>query len=77
MKVTLLSDNMEVTSINYFGNDGWESFTDFGYTPSSYLHIPRIGDMIKNKYCSTYKVINVYWNLETHSVNIECELVEK
>ena len=68
---------MEVKSINYFGSDGWEYSVDFGYTPSADIHIPRIGDMIWNKNCNTYKVINVYWNLVTHSVNIECELVEK
>ena len=67
---------MEIKSINYFGNDGWDAFTDYGYTPSSHLHIPRIGDTIKNKYGNLYKVTNVIWSLSTNSVLIECELTK-
>ena len=63
---------MEVTSINYFGNDGWENFTDYNYTPSEKLHIPRVGDTVKNKYGDYYTVVNVIWNLPTKSIQIEC-----
>ena len=68
---------MEVTSINYFGNDGWENCTDFNYTPSAQLHIPRVGDTIKNKWCKRYKVVDVEWNLPTNSILIYCELISE
>lgn len=64
---------MEVTSINYFGDDGWENFTDYNYTPSSQLHIPRVGDTIKNSYCEYYTVEEVIWNLPTKSILIKCK----
>ena len=66
---------MEIKSINFYGNDGWENQTTFGHTPSSYLHIPRVGDKIENKYGSTYKVTSVEWNLPGNIVNIYCERV--
>lgn len=69
---------MEVKSINYFGNDGWENCTDYNYTPSSELHIPRIGDTILNKSGNRYIVIEVVWNLHTNSITIYCnKLTEK
>jgi hypothetical protein len=64
---------MKITSISYFGNDGWENFTDFNYTPSSDLHIPRVGDTIKNPTGNYYKVTHVIWNLATTNVNILCD----
>lgn len=66
---------MEIKSINFYGNDGWENQTTFGHTPSSYLHIPRVGDTVKNKYGNTYKVNNVEWNIPGNLVNIYCELI--
>lgn len=63
---------MEITSINFYGPDGWENQTTFGHTPSSYLHIPRIGETIANKYGNKYIVSNVVWNLPNNSVDIFC-----
>ena len=68
---------MEVISISYFGDDGWENHTDYNHTPSSELHIPRVGDFIKNKYCKTYRVNRVTWNIPTNSVVINCMLVDE
>jgi len=65
---------MEVKTINYYGSDGWESCTDYNYTPSSQLHIPRVGDKIENSYGNTYKVENVYWKLGSNTIVIICEL---
>ena len=66
---------MRITSIGYYGNDGWENFTDFNYTQSSDLHIPRVGDIIKNSTGNYYKVTQVTWNLSTMSVDILCDHV--
>jgi hypothetical protein len=67
---------MEVTSINYFGSDGWENCTEFHYTPSSQLHIPRVGDTIKNKFGKRYSVADVTWCLETNCIVIDCDLIQ-
>ena len=66
---------MEVTSINYFGNDSWEYCTDFNYTRSAELHIPSVGDTIKNKAGKLYIVKEVIWNLQLNSIVINCELI--
>jgi len=66
---------MEVTSIEFLGNDGWQSYTEFNHTPSSHLHIPRIGEMIENSYGKYYIVENVIWKLKNNSVVIECKLI--
>lgn len=66
---------MTIKRINYFGSDGWDYFTEYNHTPSSELHIPRIGDTIRNSIGKTYRVIDVIWRLDTHSVLIECDLV--
>lgn len=61
---------MEINTINYYSLDGWEHSTEFNHTPSSMLHIPRIGDHIKNKYGNTYVVYNVVWNIANNSIDI-------
>lgn len=66
---------MEVKSINYFGNDGWENCSDYNYTPSSELHIPRVGETIKNKYGTLYIVKEITWNLEINSISIDCSKI--
>jgi len=68
---------MEVTSIEFLGNDGWQSYTEFNYTPSAQLHIPSVGDIIKNRMCKRYKVVEVEWNLPTNSIIIDCELISE
>ena len=64
---------MEIKSINYFGDDGWENFTDYNYTPSAQLHIPRVGDTIKNSYGEFYTVEEVVWLLASNAVMIRCK----
>ena len=61
---------MEVTSINFYGDNGWEYCTDFNYTPSAQLHIPRVGDTIKNKatyYQSTEESDNIFTSLSRNT----------
>lgn len=65
---------MEIKSIEFIGDDGWQSFTDYNYTPSSELHIPRVGDKIENSYGNTYTVEKVFWILGKKSVVITCNL---
>ncbi len=65
---------MEVTSIEFLGNDGWQSYTEFNHTPSSELHIPRVGERVKNSYGNTYIVESVLWKLGNNSVIITCNL---
>lgn len=68
---------MEVTSINFYGDNGWEYCTDFNYTPSAQLHIPRVGDTIKNRLCEEFRVTKVTWNIPTNSIVIDCELIKE
>ena len=66
---------MEIKIIKFVGDNGWENETIYNATPSSELHIPRIGETVENKYGNRFTVDNIIWDLSYNSITVECSLI--
>ena len=65
---------MRIQQIKYISDNGWENETFYNATPSSDLHIPRIGETVVNTYGDAHEVVDVIWDLPKERVIIKCEL---
>ena len=64
---------MEVKRIYFYGNNGWSHC--IMYTLSTDLHVPRVGDFIKNEYDEEFRVRSVVWEIPANSIIINCDLI--